>query len=77
MNQPQDPSLPVPASYEAAVSELEKLVSRMESDQLPLEELLAGYQRGQFLLDFCRERLAEVETHLQRLEEDRTKGGKA
>ena len=60
MNQPQDPSLPVPASYEAAVSELEKLVSRMESDQLPLEELLAGYQRGQFLLDFCRERLAEV-----------------
>ena len=42
------------------MSELEKLVSRMESDQLPLDELLAGYQRGQYLLDFCRERLAEV-----------------
>ena len=77
MNPDQDPTLPTPTSYEAAVSELEQLVNRMESNQLPLEELLAGYQRGQFLLDFCRERLAEVETHLQRLEEDRTKGGKA
>jgi exodeoxyribonuclease VII small subunit len=44
---------------------------------LPLEELLAGYQRGQYLLDFCRERLAEVEVHLQKLDEDRSKGAKS
>lgn len=73
MNQAPDPTLPVPASYEEAAQELEQLVQRMESNQLPLEELLAGYQRGQYLLDFCRERLAEVEAHLQKLDDDRNK----
>ena len=77
MTQAQDPTLPVPTSYEEAAQELEQLVERMESNQLPLEELLAGYQRGQYLLDFCRERLAEVEAHLQKLDEDRSKGAKS
>ena len=35
-----------PASYEAALEELEQLVGRIEAGQLPLEEMLAGYQRG-------------------------------
>ena len=77
MTQAHDPSQPVPSSYEEAVDELEKLVQRMEANQLPLEELLAGYQRGQYLLDFCRQRLSEVEAHLQSLEEGRSKGNKA
>ena len=36
----------LPATYEAALSELESLVQKMESGQVPLDELLAGYQRG-------------------------------
>ena len=77
MNSTHPADRPESAVSEAAAQELEQLVERMESNQLPLEALLEGYQRGQFLLDFCRERLAEVEVHLQRLDTDRPKGGKA
>jgi exodeoxyribonuclease VII small subunit len=58
-----------PASYEAALAELEELVARMDAGQMPLEALLAGYQRGAFLLGFCRERLAAVEQQIQLLED--------
>jgi exodeoxyribonuclease VII small subunit len=58
-----------PASYEAALAELEKLVGRIESGQLPLEELLAGYQRGAQLLQFCRDRLQAVESQIKVLDE--------
>ena len=46
-----------PASYEAALEELEQLVTRIESGQMPLDQMLAGYQRGATLLAFCRQRL--------------------
>lgn len=58
-----------PASYEAALVELDALVQAMESGQLPLDRLLEGYRRGARLLAFCRERLAEVETQVKVLEE--------
>ncbi|MDB5868606.1 MAG: exodeoxyribonuclease small subunit [Polaromonas sp.] len=58
----------LPASYEAALQELEGLVSRLESGQLPLDQLLSGYQRGAQLLKFCRDRLEAVETQIKVLE---------
>ena len=58
-----------PASYEAALAELDTLVQAMESGQLPLDRLLEGYRRGALLLEFCRQRLAEVETQVKVLEE--------
>ena len=58
----------LPISYEAALQELEGLVGRLESGQLPLDHLLAGYQRGALLLKFCRERLEAVETQIKVLE---------
>ena len=57
-----------PASYEAALQELEALVSGLESGQLPLDQLLSGYQRGAQLLTFCRDRLEAVETQIRVLE---------
>jgi exodeoxyribonuclease VII small subunit len=60
---------PLPATYEAAVAELEQLVGRIESGQLPLEELLAGYQRGAQLLQFCRDKLQAVENQIKVLDE--------
>jgi exodeoxyribonuclease VII small subunit len=62
-------SQPVPTSYEAALTELEKLVGAMEGSQLPLDELLGAYQRGADLLDFCRARLDAVEQQVKRLED--------
>jgi exodeoxyribonuclease VII small subunit len=58
-----------PASYEAALAELDALVQAMEGGQLPLDRLLEGYRRGARLLDFCRARLAEVETQVRVLED--------
>ena len=57
-----------PASYEAALAELDQLVGRIESGQLPLEQLLAGYQRGAELLQFCRDKLQAVEAQVKVLD---------
>lgn len=59
---------PMPATYEAAVQELEALVGRLDAGQLPLDDLLAQYRRGELLLQFCRERLAAVEQQIQVLD---------
>lgn len=58
----------LPATYEAALQELEGLAARLESGQLPLDQLLTGYQRGAQLLRFCRDRLEAVETQIKVLE---------
>jgi len=63
----------LPESYEAALSELEQLVARMESGALPLDQLLVSYQRGAQLLDHCRQRLDAVEAQVKRLEEGQLK----
>ena len=66
---PGDP----PASYEAAVSELEQLVSAMEGGQMPLDDLLDSYRRGAVLLEFCRQRLKAVEDQVKVLEDGQLK----
>jgi exodeoxyribonuclease VII small subunit len=58
----------LPASYEAALLELEGLVDNLESGQLPLDQLLTGYQRGAQLLKFCRDKLEAVENQIKVLE---------
>ena len=58
----------LPATYEAALQELERLVSSLESGQLPLDQLLTGYQRGAQLLTLCKGRLDAVETQIKVLE---------
>ena len=59
---------PVAASFEAAQEELEQLVARLESGDLPLEQLLTGYQRGAELLAFCRHKLDAVEQQIKVLD---------
>ena len=63
------PKSTAPASYEAALEELEQLTSLIESGQMPLDQLLAGYQRGAMLLAFCRDRLDAVQDQIQVLDE--------
>ena len=49
--------------------ELEQLVARLESGELPLEQLMGGYQRGASLLQFCRDKLQAVESQIKVLDE--------
>ena len=72
-----EPSPSSPASYEAALAELESLVASIEGGQLPLEGLLAGYRRGTELLQFCRVRLEAVEQQVKVLEDGELKAWSA
>ena len=65
--------LPLPDRYEDALQELDRLVQAMESGQLPLDQLLVSYRRGAELLNFCRERLTEVEDQVKVLEDGQLK----
>jgi exodeoxyribonuclease VII small subunit len=58
-----------PASYEEALRELEQLVSTLESGEVPLDQLLSGYQRGAALLQFCKDKLQAVEEQIKVLDE--------
>ena len=55
----------LPATYETALQELEQLVAALDAGQLPLDQLLAQYQRGAELLRFCRARLDAVEQQIR------------
>ncbi|MCB0640244.1 MAG: exodeoxyribonuclease VII small subunit [Phaeodactylibacter sp.] len=50
-----------PTSYEAALSELERILQAVQDSALPLAELQAQLQRAEFLLAYCREELRKVE----------------
>ena len=63
------PAIKPPATYEAALEELDQLVGLIESGKLPLEQLLTGYQRGAELLKFCRDKLEAVENQIKVLDE--------
>lgn len=51
------------------MQELEQLVARLESGELPLEQLLVQYQRGAELLKFCRGKLESVEAQIKVLDQ--------
>ncbi len=61
-----------PASFEAAMAELEALVARMEDGELPLEESISAYQRGAELLRHCEKILADAEQRIKVLMPDGT-----
>lgn len=57
-----------PASFEAAMDELESLVEKMENGQLPLEASLTAYQRGTELLKYCETVLKDAEQKIKVLD---------
>ena len=57
-----------PANFEAATTELERIVAEMESGQLTLDQSLASYQNGAELLQFCQSALNAAQQQVQILE---------
>jgi exodeoxyribonuclease VII small subunit len=56
--------------FEDALKKLEGIVEAMESEDLPLEVLLARYEEGTRLAKICQEKLAEAELKIRQLEKN-------
>ncbi len=57
-----------PQSFEAALTELEEIVARMEGAALPLKDALAAYKRGAELLQYCQAALKDAQLEVEVLE---------
>jgi exodeoxyribonuclease VII small subunit len=55
-------------TFEQAFAELEESVRTLERGDLPLEESLALYERGQELAVYCAKLLDEAELKVQQVE---------
>ena len=56
--------------FEEALKKLESIVESMESDELPLEALLARFEEGTKLAQICQSKLAQAELKIQQLEKN-------
>ena len=54
-------------TFEAALSELEETVKRLESGRVSLDESVAVYTRGTFLKRYCLFKLNEAEEKIDKL----------
>ncbi|MCY3814240.1 MAG: exodeoxyribonuclease VII small subunit [Gammaproteobacteria bacterium] len=59
-----------PVDFEAALAELEELVSRMESGTLSLEASLEAFERGIKLTRECQAALRQAELRVKALTQD-------
>jgi len=57
-------------AFEEALKRLETVVEAMESEDLPLETLLARYEEGTRLAKACQAKLADAELKIQKLEKN-------
>ena len=56
---------PEPKSFEEAMDKLDKIISSMQNNELPLEEALTAYKEGHKLVQFCQKKLSSVEEQLK------------
>jgi exodeoxyribonuclease VII small subunit len=54
-----------PNEFEKAFQDLEKIVQRLESEELPLDESLQLFEEGIRLSRFCNQKLEEVEKKIE------------
>jgi len=59
-----------PKSFEEALRELEKILAAIESGETGLEESLVQYDRGNFLIQHCRQVLGQAEKQIELLTKD-------
>ena len=63
-----DETVPVDQlSFEAALRELESIVSRLEQGEVDLEDSIALYERGQALKAYCEKKLKAAESRLEKI----------
>ena len=53
--------------FERAIEELELIVKRLEEGKVPLEELVAIYERGEALKRRCEDLLRQAEARVEKI----------
>lgn len=59
-------------SFETAYAELDGIIARLESGELPLEDAVALYERGRQLAAHCQALLDSAELRVSQLNDDGT-----
>ncbi len=54
-------------NYEAALSELEEIVNKMENDEFDIDQLSVNLKRAQTLIKLCRDKLTKTDTEIKKL----------
>ncbi|MBQ9636312.1 MAG: exodeoxyribonuclease VII small subunit [Prevotella sp.] len=54
-------------NYEAAVSRLEEIVRRMESDELDIDQLADQLKEAQTLIKLCKDKLTKTDEEIKKL----------
>ena len=54
-----------PRSFEEAMAELERILAEIEAGSIALEESLLRYERGNFLIQYCRSVLGAAEKQIE------------
>jgi exodeoxyribonuclease VII small subunit len=54
-------------SYEAAKSQLDEIVARLEDKDLPLDDMVTLWEQGEKLAAICEERLVGAKARLEAL----------
>jgi exodeoxyribonuclease VII small subunit len=67
---PGSPAKGLELPFEEALKKLEAIVEAMESEELPLESLLAKYEEGTRLAKTCQDKLGEAELKITQLEKN-------
>jgi exodeoxyribonuclease VII small subunit len=52
-------------TFESALERLEALVSDMEGDRMPLEQLIVAYEEGTKLVKICQQKLSDAEKKIE------------
>lgn len=63
MTEAMDPKM----GFEEGLKRVEQIVEQMERGELGLDELVARFEEGQKLVQFCSGKLSEVEQRIEKL----------
>ena len=66
-NMNTSPSNTAPATFEAALAELEQIVRNLETGKTSLEDSIAAYTRGMALKAFCEGKLKDAQLKVDQI----------
>jgi exodeoxyribonuclease VII small subunit len=54
-------------NYNEAICEIEEIIAKMENEEMDVDELTLRVKRASLLLKFCREKLFDTESEIEKI----------